>query len=71
MLPPIGIIDSQSIKVSNLCRGELGYDGGKKVKGRKRHKVVDTLGLVLMIVVHSVTPHDSKAAKNVLSALKD
>lgn len=71
ILPSVGIIDSQSTKASNLCRGELGYDGGKKVKGRKRHIVVDTLGLILTVVVHSATPHDSRAAKIVLLALKE
>ena len=68
-LPSVGIIDSQSIKSSNVCQGEVGYDGGKKVKGRKRHIVVDTLGLLLVVVVHSATPHDSKGAKKVLKAL--
>lgn len=70
-LPSVGIIDSQSIKSSNVCIGEVGYDGGKKVKGRKRHIVVDTLGLLLVVVIHSATPHDSKGAIKVLQALKD
>jgi putative transposase len=48
-----------------VCQGNPGYDGGKKIKGRKRHIVVDTLGLILAVVVHSVTPHDSKAAVKV------
>jgi putative transposase len=70
-LPSVGVIDSQSVKASNVCQGEVGYDGGKKVKGRKRHIVVDTLGLLLVVVVHSATPHDSKGAKKVLSVLKE
>ena len=71
VLPSVGIIDSQSVKSSNVCHEEVGYDGGKKVKGRKRHIVVDTLGLLLIAVVHSATPHDSKGAKKVFQALKD
>lgn len=69
--PSIGIIDSQSAKTINVCQGEIGYDGGKKTKGRKRHIVVDTLGLILAIVIHPANIHDSKAAIGVLRALKD
>lgn len=35
--PSVGTIDSQSVKDCNLCEGDIGYDGGKKIKGRKRH----------------------------------
>ena len=69
--PSVGIVDSQSVKACNLCEGDFGYDGGKKIKGRKRHIVVDTLGLVMIIVVHEVNIHDSVGAREVLKSLKD
>jgi hypothetical protein len=46
--PSEGIVDSQSVKVANQGRVR-GYDVGKKVSGRKRHLLVDTLGLVLLV----------------------
>ena len=70
-LPTVGIIDSQSTKTINVCEDNIGYDGGKKVKGRKRHIVVDTLGLILSVVIHSATIHDSKGAESVLVELKN
>lgn len=45
---------------------EIGIDGGKKVKGRKRHIVVDTLGNLLHVAVHAANVHDTKAAPNLL-----
>ena len=70
-LPSVGIIDSQSVKTINVCEDNIGYDGGKKIKGRKRHIVVDTLGLILSVVIHSATIHDSKGAERVLEELKN
>ena len=49
--PSAGIIDSQSVKTTGVG-GERGYDGAKQIKGRKRHLLVDTQGLVLTVTVH-------------------
>jgi len=69
--PSVGIVDSQSVKACNLCEGDVGYDGGKKNKGRKRHIVMDTLGLVMIIVIHAANIHDSVGARAVMLSLKD
>jgi putative transposase len=59
--PSLGIIDAQSVKSTEVA-GVRGFDGGKKVKGVKRHIVVDTLGLLLIAVVHSAGIHDGQGA---------
>lgn len=66
--PSAAIIDSQSVKVAEQP-GERGYDAGKKINGRKRHLLVDTLGLVLAVVVHSAGVQDRDGAKLLLPAL--
>jgi transposase len=50
-------------------RGVRGYDGGKRIRGRKRHIVVDVLGLLLVVMVHSAGIQDRDGAKSVLRAL--
>ena len=65
--PRAAIIDSQSIKTHQ--GGPRGFDGGKKIWGRKRHLLVDTLGLLLQVVVHPASLHDRLGAKLLLSAL--
>ena len=55
--PSAGSIDSQSVKTAAVG-GLRGFDGGKKINGRKRHLLVDTLGLVLKAVVHSAYVQD-------------
>lgn len=59
----------QSIGEDHAKRGQRGYDAGKKVKGRKRHIAVDTLGLLLAVVVHSAGIEDRVGARALLIRL--
>jgi putative transposase len=68
--PSVGIIDSQSVKSANTCGQEVGYDAGKKVRGRKRHIVTDTLGCLLFVLVHGADVQDRNGIKLVLPLLK-
>jgi putative transposase len=68
--PSAGIIDSQSVK-GTVESGlqESGFDGGKLVKGRKRHIIVDTMGYLITLVVHAASIADCKGAKRVIAKL--
>src|SRR5215204_93932 len=56
--PSGGIVDSQSVKTTGVGGEQRGFDGGKKVRGRKRHILVDTEGLVVEARVHSAKVPD-------------
>jgi len=68
--PSAAILDSQSVKMSDV-KGVRGYDAGKKVNGRKRHILVDTLGLLLMVIVHAADIQDRDGAKLVLEKVRE
>ncbi len=65
--PSAAIIDSQSVK-STETSDERGYDAGKKINGRKRHLLVDTIGLVLLVMVLPANIQDRDGAKQLLAA---
>src|SRR5262252_7656730 len=67
--PSIACIDSQSVKTTEMGGPERGYDGGKNIKGRKRHLLVDTLGLLLAVLITSAGLDDGVAAPTLLGLL--
>lgn len=66
--PSAGIIDSQSVKTTE-SGGERGYDAGKKVNGRKRHILVDTIGNLWEVIVHAADIQDRDGAKHLMRHL--
>jgi putative transposase len=68
--PSAAIIDSQSVKCADSAGLDRGFDAGKKITGRKRQILVDTLGLLLVVVVHSAAVQDWVGAREVFSRMK-
>lgn len=66
--PTVICIDSQSVKTGK-AGGQRGYDGGKRTKGRKRHLVVDTMGMIVDVAVTPANVHDTKGAQKVLTRM--
>ena len=67
--PTGSVIDSQSVKGTPETVEDVGFDGGKLVKGRKRHIIVDTIGCVIVVCIHAANIFDGKAARMVIKKL--
>ena len=68
--PSAALIDSQSVKSAAMVSQSVGYDAGKKIKGRKRFMTVDTLGLVLRVLVTAANVGEREGGKKVLKRVK-
>lgn len=68
--PTIVIIDSESVKSTSLAKSK-GFDGNKKVKGKKRHLMVDSLGFIIAVLLLRANLHDIKGGKCLVARLRD
>ncbi|MFJ2967576.1 IS5 family transposase [Streptomyces collinus] len=70
--PTAAVIDSQSVKgAASVPTASRGYDGGKKINGRKRHVIMDCLGLLLLVLVTAADVTDRQAARALLPRLRE
>lgn len=70
--PSAAILDAQSVKTSsNVAESAQGIDAGKKIKGRKRHIAIDTLGLLLVVLVTAASVHDTAGGRDLVKQLAD
>lgn len=69
--PSVSIIDAQSVKNTLVSSETKGFDAGKKIKGIKRHIIVDTLGLILAVVIQSGSVQDRDGAYSVIEKMKE
>ena len=68
--PSAAVLDSQSVKTATMIDTEVGYDCAKQIKGRKRHVLVDTLGLLMVVVVTAANLPERAGAKLVFAQVK-
>ena len=69
--PSAAVVDSQSAKTGGLLATDIGYDAGKKIKGRKRFQLVDTLGLLMVVVVTAASVTEYDGARAVFAKLNE
>ena len=69
--PTVGIIDAQSVKNTLVSSEDKGFDAGKRIKGIKRHIIVDTIGLILSVVIQSASVQDRNGALSVVEKLTE
>ena len=67
--PSVGIIDSQSVDTTEVGGEERGYDAAKNMNGRKRHIIVDTLGILMVLVIRTASVQDDDGAKLAIEEL--